>query len=409
MYNNDINDIFLIKNNTETIDDKLSRVLAIVRKHLNMDVAFISEFDEGKRVFKFVDAGDSVVPLSAGQSDPLEDTYCKQIVDNRLPGIIPDARKNKITRALEVTERLSIGAYLGIPIVLSNGQVYGTFCCYKETQDDSLNDRDMSFLSAIAEISSNLIEHNIAAESKHRDIADAVKAVIDDNRLSIHYQPIYNLQTNQISGYECLSRFSAEPHRTPDIWFAEAAKVGLGGVLESLAVRNAIKGLDALGDDISLSINASPEYVLDGALSALIEDAHAHRVVIEITEHTPIKDYAAFRRALAPYRDAGVRLAIDDAGAGFSSFQHILELEADIIKLDISLTKSIHDEPKKFLLAKALCAFGRAIGCTITAEGIETEDELKALKELGVDNVQGYLLGRPMPLDEAVAHSVRIP
>ncbi len=98
-----------------------------------------------------------------------------------------------------------------------------------------------------------------------------------------------------------------------------------------------------------------------------------------------------------------MRLAIDDSGAGYASFQHVLELDADIIKLDISLTKNIHAEPGKYSLAKALCAFAKSAGCSIISEGLETEEDLQALRKLGVDKVQGYLLGRPVPLQEAVS------
>jgi EAL domain-containing protein (putative c-di-GMP-specific phosphodiesterase class I) len=97
-------------------------------------------------------------------------------------------------------------------------------------------------------------------------------------------------------------------------------------------------------------------------------------------------------------------LAIDDVGAGFSSFQHILELEADIIKLDISLTQNINKDNRKFLLAKALCGFAKAIDCSIVAEGIETQAELNALRKLNVDNVQGYFIGRPAPIEDASKH-----
>ncbi len=98
-----------------------------------------------------------------------------------------------------------------------------------------------------------------------------------------------------------------------------------------------------------------------------------------------------------------MRLAIDDAGAGYASFQHVLELDADIIKLDASLTQNIHAEPGKYSLAKALCAFANSAGCSIIAEGLETEEDFQALRKLGVDKVQGYLLGRPVPLQEAVS------
>jgi EAL domain-containing protein (putative c-di-GMP-specific phosphodiesterase class I) len=123
--------------------------------------------------------------------------------------------------------------------------------------------------------------------------------------------------------------------------------------------------------------------------------------VLEVTEHAQVPDYDALRQALAPLRAAGAKLAIDDAGAGYSSLQHILQLRPDIIKLDMGLTRSVDRDPAKRALAAALCHFARETGCQIVAEGIETEAEFTTLESLGVAKGQGYLLGRPGDLATA--------
>ncbi len=356
-----------------------------------MSVAFISEFIDGERVFKFVDAENENPPIKVGDSDPLEETYCKKIVDNKLTNIICDTSENDITRKLNVTDALSIGSYMGVPIMLSSGEVYGTFCCYKYSSDKTLNQRDLSFLRAISEIASDIIESNIVSEKMRRDSVKRIQSVLEENKLNIHYQPIYNIQTNQVAGFESLSRFITEPYRAPDIWFKEASQVGLGERLEIAAIVEAIKGLNEFNNDTYISINASPEYILNGAIYKVLNNIDASRIVLEITEHDPVGSYSELRQALEPLRNSGVRIAIDDAGAGYSSFQHILELEADIIKLDISLTQNIHSQPRKYLLAKSLCAFAKSIECTIIAEGIETDEELNSLRGLGVDKVSRIL------------------
>lgn len=394
---------FMDNNDADSIDSKLKKMLSAVRKHLGMEVAFISEFSEGERVFRFVDADNTHVTIAVGDSDPLEDTYCKRIVDNELDNIIHDTSKNNITKNLDVTDKLSIGSYLGVSIRLSNGKVYGTFCCYKNDPDTTLNARDLSFLNIIAEIVSSFIEKDLEEKFKHREVTERIRSVLDNNSIDIHYQPIYNLHSNKISGFESLSRFSSEPYRTPDIWFGEALQVGLGEDLEIMAIEKAVKAINLFDSSVYISLNISPEYILNGSLARALDDIDVKRIVLEVTEHSPIKDYSIFRKTLNPLRQRGIRLAIDDAGAGYASFQHILELEADIIKLDISLTKNINREPRKYLLAKALCAFSKAIKCTIIAEGIENTEELNALRELGVDKIQGYLLGRPMPTNEAIS------
>jgi EAL domain-containing protein (putative c-di-GMP-specific phosphodiesterase class I) len=388
----------------ESVDNKLNKLLSIVRKHLDMEVAFIAKFVNKSRVFAVVSAKSNTLPINVNDSDPIEETYCAKIVDKVIPNIIPNTNNNVVTSKLPITDKLSIGSYIGVPIKLSSGKIYGTFCCYKLSPDDTLNQRDLSFLSAVADIATELIEKNVETEFYHNEIMARIVSVLEQNKIDIHYQPIFNLKSNKITGYESLSRFNTTPYRPPNIWFEEASQVNLGEELEMMAIKNAIKGMGEFKADTYIAINTSPEYVLNGAIARVLEGVNLHRIVLEITEYAPIRDYSHFRKALDPLRKQGMRLAIDDAGSGYSSFQHVLELEADIIKLDITLTQNIHSNNRKYLFAKALCAFSKAINCSIVAEGVETVEELNCLRELGVDNVQGYLLGRPMPIIEAVSY-----
>ncbi len=404
MDNSGISPAAVAQDGGNAVDVKLGTLLAILRKHLDMDVAFISEFINGERVFRFVDADNDKAPIAPGQSDPLADTYCKRIVDGTLDNIIADTQKNPVTKSLEVTQRLSIGAYMGVPITLSNGEVYGTFCCYKIARGDAISPGDLSFLNAISEITSHLIEDLIYADNARHELTKRVSAVLHEDKINIHYQPIYDLASNRVIGFESLSRFVTEHYRTPDIWFNEAAQIGLGEELEMMAIGNAIKGLEQLSEDSYISINVSPQYVTSGAIARALKDVDCERIVLEITEHSPVDCYTTLRQALIPLRKRGLRIAIDDAGAGYASFQHILELEADFIKLDISLTQHINAQPRKYLLAKSLCAFARSIDCIIIAEGVETAQELASLKEMGVDKAQGYYLGRPAPIEQAASH-----
>jgi EAL domain-containing protein (putative c-di-GMP-specific phosphodiesterase class I) len=389
---------------SDSVNNKLNKLLSIVRKHLDMEVAFISEFLEDEQIINAVDANSSMLPINIGDAQALEETYCGKIVDDILPNIINDTKSNDIASKLAITDKLSIGSHIGVPIALSSGKIYGTFCCYKQSTDNSLNQRDLSFLSAIAEIASELIEKKVESEFNYNELRKEISSVLDQNKIDIHYQPIFNLNSNRITGYECLARFKTIPYRTPDIWFKEASQVNLGEQLEIKAIKNAIRGIDAFSEDTYIAINISPVFVLNGAVARVLEGVDLRRIVLEITEHAPISNYLDFRNALKPLRKLGMRLAVDDVGSGYSSFQHVVELEADIIKLDISLTQNINSSPRKYLLAKALCAFSKAINGGIVAEGVETLEELEALRELGVDAVQGYFIGHPMPITEAVSY-----
>jgi len=122
-------------------------------------------------------------------------------------------------------------------------------------------------------------------------------------------------------------------------------------------------------------------------------------LIIELTEHEPVHDYEAVVEGLADLRRLGARVAIDDVGAGFASLRHILRLAPDIVKLDLSLTHGIEDDPNVHALTEALVRFSENTGALITAEGIETTSELRLLRMLGIDHGQGYLLGRPGPLE----------
>jgi EAL domain-containing protein (putative c-di-GMP-specific phosphodiesterase class I) len=154
---------------------------------------------------------------------------------------------------------------------------------------------------------------------------------------------------------------------------------------------------------VVVSVNVSPETVVSPFFHAALRGAPPERLVLEITEHARVDDYDTLLRALAPSRQAGTRLAVDDAGAGFSSFRHILRLEPDFIKLDIEITPDIDSDPVRKALASALVTFGTTLGATIIAEGVETKHELEALQSMGVECGQGFLLGVPQPLSLRLA------
>jgi EAL domain-containing protein (putative c-di-GMP-specific phosphodiesterase class I) len=141
----------------------------------------------------------------------------------------------------------------------------------------------------------------------------------------------------------------------------------------------------------------SPETALQRGLAEAIE-AVAQRVVIEVTEHDAVARYDELVAALQPVRASGARIAVDDAGSGYASLQHILRLGPDIIKLDIELTRDVDHDPARRALALALVSFAREIGATITAEGIESAEQLRALLAVGATHGQGYHISPPLPM-----------
>jgi EAL domain-containing protein (putative c-di-GMP-specific phosphodiesterase class I)/DNA-binding NarL/FixJ family response regulator len=230
-----------------------------------------------------------------------------------------------------------------------------------------------------------------------------IRRALELAELDIVFQPIVALDSREIVGYEALSRFAGEPHRGPAEWFAEAHEVGLGPELELAAIRLACERSAMLPDGMFMAVNVSPVTTERPELLVLLAACQVDEVVLEVTEHAAVEDYRRFRVAIARVRELGARLAVDDAGAGFSSLRHILELDAELIKLDGSLTRSLEDDPRRRSLAAALIEFGRESGASVLAEHIESELQLIELRRLGVHYGQGYHLGRPQRLPAAAA------
>ncbi len=218
------------------------------------------------------------------------------------------------------------------------------------------------------------------------------------------YQPIVELDSGRVIAYEALARFPGDPSYTPARWFADAWEVGLGLELELLAARITARALPVLPPGIGLSINASPPTVAAAGFLRYLA-GRAERVTVELTEHLDVTDYDDLRGALAPIQSAGASTAIDDFGAGFASLKHILKVRPDWIKLDMSLTEGIDENPIAHALTSALVTFARRIDVGVIAEGIETAGQQRALEELGIRFGQGFHLGMPKPLHEALAES----
>jgi EAL domain-containing protein (putative c-di-GMP-specific phosphodiesterase class I)/PAS domain-containing protein len=253
----------------------------------------------------------------------------------------------------------------------------------------------MPALVEFAGLAGVLIGPDLAGKANSMNAREPIVDVLD--RLAFHpvFQPIVDLKRDRVVGYEALTRF--EDGTPPDEQFAAAEAVGLGLALETVTLRAAIAAAGRLRPHMLLNLNASPALVLEGKAIRSVVRGVRQRVVFEITEHTAIADYAAFHRAVEALGPS-VRLAVDDAGVGFASFRHILEIKPAFVKLDRWIVSGIDRDPAKQALVAGVCQFARSTGCELIAEGVETETERAALVRLGVRLAQGYLLGRPGPL-----------
>ena len=227
-----------------------------------------------------------------------------------------------------------------------------------------------------------------------------LREVIHSRAIQPTFQPVVHLEDGVVKAYEALARFDKEKFPSPADAFAAATQAGIGVELELLALQRAFAHLDEMPAGAWLSANLSVEALLTPEVSATLLAHASRRIAVELTEHAQVHDYPAVVRVTEALRAAGILIAVDDAGAGFASLSHILQLRPDIIKLDITLTRGIDADPVRMALARSLVGFAADIGAMLIAEGIETVEEHEKLRALGVRLGQGYFLARPGPLPD---------
>ena len=230
-----------------------------------------------------------------------------------------------------------------------------------------------------------------------------VRAVRDAaGGLRVVFQPIRDLASGTVVGYEALSRF---PTGSPMGWFNEAHQLGLGIELEIAAVSDAVAqrrpGWGYVSVNVSPAVVVAPPF-LD--LVARLPDPS--RLVLELTEHSVVDDYGRLCGVLEEMRSGGVRIAIDDTGGGVSSLRHVLLISPDIIKLDRSLIERLDEDDRRQALAELMVQFSNRIEARLVAEGIERDEELAACLRHGIELGQGYLLGRPGSAPDPASGSV---
>lgn len=236
-----------------------------------------------------------------------------------------------------------------------------------------------------------------------------LREIIDRGLIEPVFQPIVDLRRGSAVAVEAFGRFPASIGRSPALLFSDAAVLGLAVDLDLAAIHTALAAARELPQDVSVSINVSPHTLRTDRLPAVIADAgwDPTRIIIELTEQVPVNEYAPIVSALREIRSRGCRLAIDDAGAGYASFKHILALAPDLIKLDRFLITDVDTDPARRALIKAVVTFAAEVGGDVTAEGIESAAQATAVEDLGVHYGQGYHLGKPVPvthLDLATSH-----
>lgn len=260
---------------------------------------------------------------------------------------------------------------------------------------------------------SELSERVAVEETESRDLhrrRAAVRRFVAGRGVTMAWQPIADLADGQVVGAEGLARFSAEPAVPPDVWIAEAWRLDMGFELEIALLKLAVEHLERMPEEVFVSLNLSPDALLHSDFPSATEDLPWKRIVLEITEQVPVHDYVLFLAPLELVRSRGGRIAVDDAGSGYSSLRHIVEIAPDLIKLDRQVTAGIGGDRRRHAMAVALISFAEELGAEVIAEGIEERTELQSLRKMRVRYGQGILLsGLPSSddIDDAMRGRIR--
>lgn len=374
------------------VQQQVADLLLIAKRSLGLSVSFLSRLDGTTQHLEVVE---SSVPFlfQEGNKQLQATSLCQAILDKKLPAVIPDLKAFPAAMKLPAARLPRIRSYVSVPVRLSDGTLYGTFCAAGLTTDKGLTKRDQSLMEVLAHAAAVIIEPDVRDRARRTEIADRLAPIIAAGGPAVVLQPIVDLATGQRVGAEALSRFPLEWAKAPDVCFEEAHSIGAGDRLELLALRRAADYLDEVSGYVAM--NVSPGTLLTPGCTELLREFSLDRVLLELSEHDQVADYAELMAVLDPLRAAGMRLAIDDVGAGFSSLRHIILTAPDVIKLDRSIVDGVSADPVLRSLVGSLVDFASGCEARVVAEGIETAADGDVLCALGVDYGQGWYYGRP--------------
>lgn len=355
----------------------VDRVLDLVRRQLACETAYLAEHVDGQVHPRAV--------LGAPPAGVASST--EPAVDLAAPaGGTPNLQ---VPAGLVATR--TGGRHLAVPALLPDGALYGVLGALRADAAAPFDDDAHRTLRLLA----GLLADDLDDARREEALRRRLQRLLDDGALAMAAQPIVDLASGRCLGVEALARFPAELGNPAEV-FAAATRLGLGARLEWLAAFRGLDVLRALCPDQFLTVNLSPAVAAELALRSF---PHAHlpwrQLVLEITEHAVVDSYGELRRRLAPLRERGLRVAIDDAGAGYASLHHVVELHPDLIKVDASLVHGLADDHARRVAVSAFVLLALDLGATVVAEGVERPEDLATLLDLGVDAAQGYLLARP--------------
>ena len=333
------------------------------------------------------------------------------LVDVRMPGGGGPRAAREISRSCPPTRVVALSAFEDRDTILSMIRAGARGFVGKSATNEELLRAIHGTVEGNAELSP------VAMNEVYRAVAENVSAappsgakeqrrkilrIVQRGAVDFVFQPVVEIDAMRIAGVEALARFRTLPRRPPNLWLDQAASFGLVRELELTVARVALRQLERVPAGAYLALNVSPWLATSPELRELVAAAGPRRVVIELPERATLDDPGELGEpgGLGDLRAAGARLAIDDAGAGFSSLRNIVRLAPELIKLDMSVTRDVGTDPTRQALVASYLRFAADIGSTVVAKGVETARELEALYRLGVRQAQGYHFARPGRIPE---------
>ena len=379
----------------ESSEETANAICNELKRISGLSSVMIVALDAGGRAVPLAFDGDQDVRIGVNRAlpSPLVDQWRDRV--GREPWVGPWAPAlGTVLRRIpaEMPTAMAI-----LPMGSSHGML-GALVALTSIHDgiEYLNAR-LPVLTSFSAVAAALLGPGIQERQRRGLTRAEIEAVLVERTFQPVFQPIVELATGDAIGYEALTRFNDGTR--PDRRFADAAAVGLGIELEAATLTAALGAAEALPPDRWVSLNVSPEFLLDPIRPRAVLARRGDRsIVLEITEHVAIEDYAKFRLAVETL-GSSVGFAVDDAGSGYASFRHILELRPDYVKLDMGLVHEIDRDDVRQALVAGIVYFAERTGCRLVAEGVETEGERERLRRLGVEYGQGFLLARPAPAE----------
>lgn len=380
-----------------TLEETATRICDIISSLPYFDGAMVLLIPPSGDLIHLSHGSVSKVPFKSGQRMPLRDL--EAIIDLTIEG--PWAVSTLSGEALRLFGPFTIpmrlagvraSAYAGMLVA---GKLLGVVSVVSIAKDGLQQlEAHLDTLAQLAGVAGTLLGGQASGLGRDRATREQVRDVLEHRRFHPVFQPIVRLTDGAVFAYEALTRF--DDGVAPDAHFIDAAGVGLDRELEEAAARLALEAAAALPAGLPITLNFSPDVVIALAGTDLLQQS-ARPLIVEITEHTQIEDYGRLITTLQSLPH--IPLSVDDAGAGFASLRHILELQPAFVKLDIGLVRDVHRDPARAALVAGMVHFARSTGTELIAEGVESAEETDALRDLGVAYAQGYHFAMPAPAE----------